>query len=185
MEAKGTAIAILPLFIKERFGVNGHRKWHGALSPKAQAIFGKEILLTDWFPVQEGCIEPTAILCRLFYTGDLQGAWDLGRFSADYGLRGVYKTFAKPNSVQSFITRSGMILKAYYSPCQSEIDQATDNSAVLRITSFPEYADVIEQRIAGWMQRALEIHGCTGVKVAVAKSLLKKDSCTELAATWK
>jgi hypothetical protein len=45
-------------------------------------------------------------------------------------------------------------------------------------------APVVEQRIAGWIQRALEIHGCRQPAVNITKSLTKGDPCTELDFSW-
>jgi hypothetical protein len=45
--------------------------------------------------------------------------------------------------------------------------------------------EVIENRIAGWMQRAVEISGCRHVAVKTDKSLTKQESYTEFKVSWK
>jgi hypothetical protein len=42
----------------------------------------------------------------------------------------------------------------------------------------------VEARIAGWMQRALEINGCKNIIVKMPKSLTKGDPVTEYLVNW-
>ena len=56
--------------------------------------------------------------------------------------------------------------------------------AVLHITQFPEPSALVEARIAGWMQRALEINGCKNANPKITKSMTKGDSLTEFTVTW-
>jgi hypothetical protein len=66
-----------------------------------------------------------------------------------------------------------------------EISSQADGRLVLHITIFPVPSELAELRIAGWVQRSLEIHGCKDVTWAIPKSFAKKDALTELVFTWK
>ncbi len=44
---------------------------------------------------------------------------------------------------------------------------------------------VVEYRIAGWIERALEICGCMNVTVNITQSLTDQDPCTEYNITWR
>jgi hypothetical protein len=184
-KAKGTTVVPLQKFIREKFGQDGYDQWLSALTPEAKRVFQGVILTDQWYPLDELYIAPTEVMCRLFYHGEIRGARELGRFSADFALKGIYRAFVKLGFVKAFIRRAGVILPTYYQPSAIEIAAIEDNRAVFRITQFPGMHPVVEQRIAGWIERAVEIHGCKEVGVAVAKSLLKGDACTELVLTWK
>jgi hypothetical protein len=184
VKVKGSAIETLPLFVKEKFGNGGYQKWFEALSPETQKTYQNKILTSAWYPLKQAFLEPTQKICELFYSGDLKGAWENGRYSAEKGLKGVYKMFIKIGSVHFLIKKASTILPTYYDPSHIDIIELKDKSAVLHITRFEEADVIIDNRIGGWVERALEINGCKAVDVKILKSLAKGDAVTELSATW-
>jgi hypothetical protein len=184
VDVKGTAIAVIPEYVKRTYGQAAYCKWLGSLTEDSRKIFETTIKLSDWYPIKEAYLEPTAAVCQLFFESDLRGAWELGRFSADYALGGVYRMFVWLPSVKFFIGRASTLLSTYLKPCTSQVVSVEDGRAVVRITELPESHPLIEQRIAGWVQRALEIHGCKNVAVGIPKSLARGEEYTELAITW-
>lgn len=184
MDVKGTALVVLPAFIRQRFGEQGHRQWLGALTPGARRDFEAGIGINEWYPIGEYYTGPTRELCRMFYQGRLEGAWEVGRFIADYALRGVYRAFVKLSSVKFFVRRAGVMLPTYYRPCSIEVLANEDQMTVVRVTRFPNPSPVAENRIAGWMQRGYEIHNCRQVKVDLSAAISRGDPYTELSLTW-
>ncbi len=185
MSVKGPAIAVLPLFVKERFGKSGLDDWLEAISPQARKIYTSQILSSEWYPIEESYLAPTKALCDLFYGGDPAGAREIGAYSADYALRGVYKAFVKMTSVSFFVSRTASILQTYYRPCTAQVVLSEPKRAALQMYQFPKPSLYAEMRIAGWTQRAFEIHGCKNPKVEVTKSLAKGDPYAEFFGTWE
>ena len=185
MQVKGTAIAILPKFIEEKHGKAGLKQWQDAMSAESRKAFHEGVMLSEWYPIKEAYLDPTALMCELFYAGDSRGAHEIGRYSAEYALRGIYKAFVKLSSVGSFIKRANVVMTTYYKPSAMEIFTVEPNRLVLHITIFPVPSEHAELRIAGWVQRSLEIHGCKDVTWVIPRSLAKKDQLTELVFTWK
>ena len=185
MRVKGTAIAVLPTFIEQRFGSAGLTQWMNALSSDARHVYNGMIMTSEWYPIKESYLEPTALMCELFFKGDSRGARELGRYSADDSLRGVYKAFAKMHSIKQFCDRAVSILHTYYDPCQAKVVLVEDNRAVLQISLFPLPSEYAEQRMAGWIERALEIHGKKNVTAQITQSLARGDACTEFLGTWE
>ena len=184
MKAKGAAVITLPIFIKAKFGDGGYRQWVEALSPEAQNIYKKPILVSAWFPLKQIFLEPTKKMCELFYGGNMKGAWECGRFSAEYGLKGIYKIFVRFGSVHFLIKRASLILPSYYDPSHIDVIESGDKHAVVHITKFGEPHTAIDRRIGGWMERALEISGCKNCRVNIQKSLATGDPVTEFDLTW-
>jgi hypothetical protein len=185
MQVKGTAIAALPKFIEEKHGPEGLKKWKNSLAADARKVFDDGVMLSEWYPIKELYLEPTAQLCETFYQGDTKAALEIGRYSADYALRGVYKAFVKLSSVGNFIKRANVLMATYYKPSAMEVVTVDPRRLVLHITVFPAPSQHAELRIAGWIQRSLEIHGCKEVGWAIPRSLAKMDPLTELVFTWK
>ncbi|MHB9027390.1 MAG: hypothetical protein ACYC9O_01335 [Candidatus Latescibacterota bacterium] len=98
---------------------------------------------------------------------------------------GIYKVLVKLSSPEILIKKAGPILVNYYRPGKIEVTNSDSNHVTLRITEFPEMSKVVEYRIAGWMERALEICGSTNVTVNLTNSLADGDMCTEYSISWK
>jgi hypothetical protein len=60
-----------------------------------------------------------------------------------------------------------------------------DKGATLTISDFPGINKVIKYRIGGWMERALEISGCRGVKVEVDGCDQDDNPSTEIRVSWE
>lgn len=185
MSVKGPAIAVVPLFVKQRFGQQGLERWLEAIAPGARKVYSSQILPSEWYPIEETYLQPTRVLCDLFYGGDPAGAREIGAYSADYALKGVYKAFVKMTSVKFFVSRTASILQTYYKPCTAQVVLSEPKRAALQMHEFPRPSAYAEMRIAGWTQRAFEIHGCKNPRVEVTKSLAGGDPYTEFYGVWE
>jgi hypothetical protein len=184
MRVKGSAIASLPKFVDSKFGPDGLKRWKDSLSEEARGFYSEAILVSRWYPIKEAFIEPTRKCCELFYGGSLKGAWEMGRFSADIGLKGVYRLFIKFGSPGFIISRANTILTSYYEPSDGKVVESEKNRAILRLTQLPDKSDIFENRLCGWIERALELSGCRGVKLQITKSFAKGDDYSEFLVTW-
>ncbi len=186
MEVSGKAIASIPKFVQKRFGKEGYKKWLDAISAEAHNIYILPIELDQWYPLKETIIEPCANIAQLFYKWDLkQAAWELGRFSSDFGIKTVYKLFIKVGSTHFFLNKAGEFMSTYYRPAAIQAMDLSESSGKLRITEFPEMDKTIEYRIAGWTERTMEINGCKNVKIEITKSMTSKSPYTEFLITWE
>jgi hypothetical protein len=184
LEVKGTAVGALPAYIEERFGRDGLEKWLDALNEDTRETFSSPILQPMWYPIQSMFVEPTAAMCDLFFAGRTKGAYEIGRYSAEVGLRGVYKVFLKIGSTRTIIEKATVILPTYYRPSSIEVVEIENGRAVISITEFPEANELVEQRIRGWMERALEISGARSPKVAITQSMTRGAATSDFVITW-
>lgn len=185
VEVKGTAIINIPLFIKDRFGEGGVNQWIDALTPEARKVYPASVLVSSWYPLKELLIEPLRKMCGLFYAGDLKGARESGRFSADYSLKGIYKILVKLGSPESMLDRAGTIMGLYYNPSEIKVVERRKGQGIMQISNFPDMDRALEIRIVGWMERALEISGGKQPDIKVTQSLTAGDPLSEFIATWK
>jgi len=185
MEVKGEAMISLPIFVIKKFGNKAFLRWLKSLTPEARKVFGSPISKNDWFSLEEMLSEPTRQICELFYNGSLLGAWECGRFSAEYGLKGISRVLAKLCSPEVLIKKGATILHNYYRPSELVIPDYFSDHVIVHITQFPEINEYIENRIAGWMQRATEISGCKHVTINITQSLTKNNPVTEYVIYWR
>ena len=159
-------------------------KWLSNLPEESQKIYTQTINESKWYPLNDAFVVPTRIMLGMFYNNDLKGAYELGAYSAEKGLTGIYKMFVKMGSPAFIISRAAKVFSAYYKDSNIKVLSSTKKSVILMVNEFPEYVDVVEHRITGWMDKALEISGCKNVKTQVVHSFLKGDPFTEFFITW-
>jgi len=186
MKVKGPALVSLQSFILSEFGAEeGYHEWFNSLSSESKEIYKGKPQLDKWYPLAEGLEEPTQKICDLFYKGKAQGAWASGRYSADFALNTLMRIFISVTSVSYIVKKSAKILTRYYEPCEAEVVVDKEKEAVVRITNFDEMSTMIENRIAGYMQRAAELTGGHDVNVFIGPSITRAHSFTEFKVQWK
>jgi hypothetical protein len=185
MQVKGSAIVTINKFIKDKFGEEKFQEWLKSLTPEARDVYQTGVLPSTWYELKTFYTEPLIKIVEVLYGGDINGAWDSGRLSADYALGGIYAIFVKLGSPTFIIKKAKTIITTYYTPCELTMPEMSDTNAILRITQFPEITNYAEKRIGGWMERAIEISGGKNVKVKITKSLAAGDIFTEYQINWQ
>jgi hypothetical protein len=184
MEIKGTAITAIRDYVKsnhpEKFS-----EWLNALPEASKDIYSGVIDSSRWYPLNEGGILPTRKTVDMFFDGDYKrGAWEAGKFSAEEGLTGIYKLFVKAASPGYIIQRASRVFASYYQPCKMEVLERTDSTVLVEISDMTQTDIVIEYRIAGWIEKALQISGAKNVVIDFKKSITRGDSVTQFAIKW-
>ena len=185
MLVKGSALISMRSHIPKKVGKQDYERWLKSLKPDVEKVFNVNLSISKWYPLKEYLIEPSQNYCKLFYDGDLAGAWELGKFSAAYSLNGMYKIFVELSSIKFIISRAAKILPSYYKPSSLELTDIKKNSCIVKITEFPEIDKIIEYRIGGWIEYALEMHGSTDVKIDIVNKMSENDPFTEYNISWK
>ncbi|MFO8068151.1 MAG: hypothetical protein R6U11_11270 [Bacteroidales bacterium] len=183
MKVKGTAVKTIPEFIKS-VNAEKYKEWMSQLPDKSKAIFIEGALSSEWYPIEDAIIQPTKLMSEICYNHPTKGAWECGRYSAEASLKGIYKFYVKMSSPGHIIDRAGRILQAYYDPSELSVVSKGKQHVTLHITKFPKPDDIVEHRLAGWMEKALEISGCKDVNIKIPQSLTKGHRYTEFAITW-
>jgi hypothetical protein len=183
MEVKGTAVLPLKEFVKTRFGTR-YEEWLQALSPESGKIM-EWCLTGQWYPIQPAFIDPTRKICDMFYGGDLKKAWEIGRFSADFALKGFFRIFVRLGSPHFLLSRGMHVFSEYYRPSEIRVAGEFPQKAVIRIVRFDDMHPLIENRIGGWIERAVEISGKKIRRVDIAQSMTKGAPFTEFVVEWE
>ncbi len=184
MTVKGTGPLSLFAFVKARFP-DRIQEWVDALPPASKKIYSGTILAFEMYTLYDALIVPTEKVCDLFFEGNEQGAWETGRHSAVYALKGIYKIFFKLGSPQFIIDRASRVFSNYYPDGELHVAESSPGRVVLQIVKFPEPYRILENDIAGWLDGTLELLDKTGRKVEITKRMSSGDKVTEYIATWQ
>ncbi len=178
MRVKGTSILATEKFIRNKFGEQGYGRFLEALPPGSKDLYSTTVLSPKWYPIDEAFYIPMETAGRLFFQGKSeQAAREMGRFSAQDGLRGIYQAFARLASVDYMLKKTANIFATYYRPGKMEVAQRGDRLVVIRMTDIVQPQVLLEERISGWLEGALAVCGEKDGRVMVDQSMAEgKDS---------
>ncbi|MGL1887219.1 MAG: hypothetical protein OCD76_11965 [Reichenbachiella sp.] len=183
MEVRGSVLKSIDEFVSTMHSAK-YDKWKESLTDETKGIL-KNVGPQKWYPLKDGVVDPTEKMCSLCYFDRKKGAWESGRFSAEKGLTGIYKVFVLISSPAFMLKRSSRVMTTFYSPTNIVVAHSTDNSMLLHVTELPENSELLEHRIGGWMEKALELCGCNGLVFNITSSLSKGDPYTAYDISWK
>jgi hypothetical protein len=185
MEIKGTAVIAIRDYVKMNYKEK-YNEWIGSLPEDSRQIYNSAIDSSKWYPLQYGGIVPTKLLGDMFYKGDHKnGAWTSGSYSAEKALTGIYKIFVKASTPSYIVDRASRVFSTYYRPCEMSLISKKERGVLIQISQMTNSDEVIEYRIAGWIQKALEISGAKNIQITFPKSITKGDSVTEMEINWE
>ncbi len=185
MKVKGSVISTLKNYINKNYS-DRYNEWFKKLDAPSREIFSKVILATDWYPIEEGIVNPSRLAADLFFNGDYQKAgWELGRFSAEEALTGIYKVFVMIATPQFIMKRGSKILSSFYDPSKLAVSAERTRGVDISISDFEKLDTILENRIGGWMEKALEICGCHNVNTEIVESLTKGNERTLYQINWE
>ncbi len=183
MQVKGTSVLATKKFIAAKFGQDGLQRLIEQLPPQSRELYAGTVLASEWYPIAPALFVPTEALCRMFYHGADQGAREVGAFSAEDGLRGIYRFFARMASVETLLEKTASIFHTYYTPGRMEVAERGKQRIVLRMVETDEHDPLFEKRVGGWLDGALRICGNDSHTVGIGTSLAKGDAATEFIIT--
>jgi len=185
MKIKGTLVSSTQSFVKSKFA-NKYQEWVSSLSPASQNIYKGSIMASGWYEIEDGLLGPTRAIAKMFYAGDVdKTAWDMGRYSAEIGLTGIYKVFILIATPQFIMKRGGKILSSFYDPSVLTTGEERPKGVDIVLKEFENSSVITESRIGGWMEMALEICGVKNISIEKTKSLAKGDDKTIYVVNWE
>jgi hypothetical protein len=183
MEVKGTAVKTIPKFVQEKFPEE-YSTWLKSLPEASAKIMSSSISLTKWYSLKNALIIPTRLIGEMFYNDVEQGAFELGVYSSQVALKGIYKILVKVSSPSFIVSRAPGLLESYYRPTIMAVTEKSNTHAVLSIIDFPEPDVAVDYRIYGWIKNTMESSNFHLPEVSIRKSLGKGDFVTEYLITW-
>lgn len=157
MQIKGTAVKVTQEYVNHFFPEK-YNAWFDNLPEKSKQIFEKAIFPNQWYDLMDAVIIPTMEVSKMFFDrNDEKAAFELGRYSAETALKGIYKIFLRVSSPQFVISRATNIFDTYYTPAVIQIDEKSDKGMSIRLEGFDKENILIMKRIEGWIAKTLEL----------------------------
>lgn len=182
MKAKGTIFKSVNDYVSLKHS-SQYGAWKARLSAESIVMVTKT-KEASWYSIKDALIEPTEIIAELLNVDVNKLAWEIGRFSAERGLTGIYKVFMAVSTPAFILKRAPRIMTTFYAPSQLSITKSTSKGIVVECLELPVKSHLIENRIAGWIEKAGELCGCINMKVAITDSLAEGADSFIINASW-
>lgn len=151
MQIKGTSISNISKFIKLKYP-NGYDEWLAKLPKSSNLIFKDIILVSNWYDLLDGYINPIKIAAELFFNNDSsKAAYEISKNSSILSLQGVYKIFVKVASIDFVMKKAVNIFRTFYSSeAKLELEKPSENEIKLLVSGFKRGQEIVFDGISGW-----------------------------------
>jgi len=185
MQVKGTGIKTTRDFVKTKFPTK-YDGWLNTLPNQSKQLYTYALNVGDWYDIQIAYYHPVNKITELFYNNNSQIAGDeLGRFSAESSLKGIYKVFLLVASPHYLMKRAANMMQAFYNPSEIEVAEASQKHVIFKIKKFDGINKTTEYRIAGWCARALELCNCQKVSYRFISHISSGQTETVIEFKWE
>ena len=185
MQVKGTSIKTTKEFVKTKFPTR-YDEWFKTLSKESQKIYSDTINAAEWYDLKTAYTDPLEKIVDLFYNKNAQkGGEEMGMYSAEVGLKGVYKVFLLIASPQYLMKRGTRAMETFYSPSEIEVVEKGDKMCIIKIKKFNGITKTLEYRIAGWCAKALDLCKCKNWSYKITSHLSAGQSSTTMEFMWE
>jgi uncharacterized protein (TIGR02265 family) len=162
-EVKGSVLKSRFAMIEEMGGPDALERVLAAMTPADRDAL-KAVVAIGWYPFDLGTRLDDAIVKSLG-GGRADFFEKLGDASAVKNLGGAHKSFLAPGDPHRFLGRAHAIYAAYYKSGHREYERTGEKEGVLTTHDADAFSVPDCLTVVGWHIKALEMCGCTGVKV--------------------
>jgi len=181
-EIKGTVLKARMAFVEQHAGAEGLSRVLSSLSEEDQKTL-KAVLGVGWFPFELGKRLDDAIVTVLG-GGRLEFFERLGEASAETNLTGPHKAYLAPGQPHRFLAATPKIYDWYYRTGRRDYEKTGETSAVLTTHDAETFSVPDCHTVIGWYRKALEMCGCSGVKIAESECRARGGEVCRYQVTW-
>ena len=183
VKLKGAAWKPITEFVKKKFGEDAFARVLEQVSPECREIASGKILVNTWYDLQ--LIEEFITQAdRLLGAGDLSIAREMGIYSAEFGIKTIYKIFMKVGTPEFVLKRCGSIWRRYYTRGEMKLIHLEDGRVTVRLTELGYVSRVLCKRVTGWMEKVLAMTGAKDPQVEHTACPARGDPYSEWQGRW-
>lgn len=183
-KVKGSVVHSNVAFFQEKLGKETYAKILAKLGPADREAIETVVLQSAWY--EYSLVLRIMEAAEEFYkgTGPKSMAWEMGRFSAEYGLKTVYKIFFKVADPHFIISRASKIFGNYFDAGSMEVVSLEKHAAHIRVRGFDQPCQAFCDRAQGWMERTLELAGAKSVVITHPKCAAQGGAWCDYMGRW-
>ena len=174
---KGSAIRMKFEFVRAHFGLLAEAAMHTHFRGRPEL---EPLLDVTWVPfaLYE---EINHYIARTHFGGDLARLQEVGAFSADRGLRSIYRSWVRGKAFVEFLGRMGEYYKTFYSAGDLDVRvDSEEKAAILLFRNAPLYSEAEMHIATGFFVGAARVMGLDDV----AHTMTRQPTGMELRLRW-
>ena len=167
MNIKGTAVRALTNYIN-KYHPQLYEEWLMKLPADSKRLFYQTILPSEWYPLYEAAVQPIITLAELLHKNDEEVAFEVGQYSAQEALTGVYKFFASLAKPTYIVKRASIMFGTYYDPVEADYESLDQRKVMLVFGKHKHNEVLIYHRVKGWIHELVVITQKTEPKIELS-----------------
>jgi hypothetical protein len=181
-QVKGTAVIASVRYVRERFGEEALKRVLGPLPVEERHVLEGGILASAWYPMPL-FLHFMQEVERQLASQEPDVIRRMGRASAEYGIKGVYKVFFRLGSPEFIIGRAARVFGSYDDSGQLVVAESRAGRAVVELSGF-EGAPQFCKRILGWMEKTIEMAGAKNLRSDHPRCVHRGDGACRFVGDW-
>jgi len=170
-------------FVRSNYGEETLGRILASLSEEDRAILQGRVLTSDWYP-QAPLERFRQAVARHAADADLRVIEEMGRFSAEFALTGIYRVFLAVLSPGWGIKKAGNLFSKYFDGGKASVVEHGPKDVSVRISDWPDASATLCVLIKGYFEKSLELAGARMVAVRKTACVNRGDPYCEYRALW-
>ncbi len=181
---KGTVVVGSVAYLKERLGEQGYEKLLDTLSQEEAASLRFAVLQGHWYPFDLLLHLMAAAQGKVPLPPGRSLGWEMGRYTAETGLKTVYKVFFKVAETRYILKRATQLFSTYYDSGTMRVVESELHRATVQVAGFDQPCVQFCDRAQGWMERVVELTGARRVEMSHPQCAARGDAFCEYRGRW-
>lgn len=141
-------------------GEEAYRKVLAQLDGEARKLMEEGPLETNWYPY-DVYLELSKVIDRELGDGDLRLVYEMGAFSCENNLTGIYRVFFRFGNINFLVDRAAKAWHSQYDFGVMKVYRDPDNKykVTLELSEVPRPSRVLFLAVKGWVVKAAELSG--------------------------
>jgi hypothetical protein len=141
-------------------GEESFQKVLAVLGPEARKVFEDGPLETMWYPY-DVYIELSEAIDRVLGAGDLQLVYEMGAYSCESNLTGIFRMFFRFGNINFLLDRAAKAWRSQYDFGTMTVIRDPENKyrVTLELADVPRPSRVLYLAVKGWVVKAAQLTG--------------------------
>lgn len=159
MQVSGHIIRSRYIYVRQR-GEEAYQQVLAALQPETRKVMEDGPLETVWYPF-DLYLDLSVVADQVLGTGDLQIAYEMGSFSCEHNLTGIYRVFFRFGNLNFLLDRAAKAWKSQYDFGTMRVSRDPENKQriVLELADVPRPHRAMYLAVWGWGVKAAQLSG--------------------------
>lgn len=183
-EVKGTALSTRLKYVEEKAAPEIKEKVYAELTEGFQQEIRKGIFANTWYPIGY-YLEINQAIAKIMGNGNEEIAFDVGCYSADQVLHGVYKLFYKIGTPEFVLKNASRVMNQYFTEGKLRVVFDLPRQARIYFEDVRDYRHTQCLSLIGWAYRNIQLSGGKNVTHQVVQCRKRGDPACQGLLKWE